>query len=160
MNTIEVRLSVDKKWRLALTALVAIGLFYYYFGYLPMPIWILGGAVLVALPFSLLRRNSEDPCIVLDDRGVFDHRLRVGLIQWADIKRVYTYSLHGVPYVCLDLHELQKYEARRPLSLRLLSNVQRVFGMSPIAISAGSLDMETGLLVRKIQEGCQAAQPR
>ena len=157
MSKIEVRVSANKKWRLVLIAPVAMGLFYYSFGYLPTSFWILGGALLVVLPFSLLSGNGKEPCIVLDDRGVFDRRLKVGVIQWADIKRVYMYSLHGVPYVCLDLRELKKYEARRPVPLRLLSNVQRVFGMSPIAISAGSLDLDSGMLLHKIQEGCQAA---
>ena len=156
MSTIEVRVQTNNTWRLLLVAPVGMALFYYLFGYMPVSFWILGGTVILVLPFSLLRR-SGGPCIVLSDEGILDKRLKVGVIHWRDVKRAYRYSLHGVPYVCLDLHNLKEYEARRPILLRFLSSFQRLFGMSPIAISASGLDLDSEALLSKIHAGCQAA---
>ena len=157
MSTIEVRVQTNNAWRLLLVAPVGMALFYYLFGYMPVSFWILGGAVLLALPFSLLRRTGDGPCIVLSDEGILDKRLKVGIIHWRDVKRAYRYSLHGVPYVCLDLHNLKEYEARRPVLLRVLSSFQRLFGMSSISICASGLDLDSGALLNQIQAGCQAA---
>lgn len=157
MTTIEVRVRANNKWRILLIPPIVIGLFYYLFGYLPVSFWILGGALLVLLPFSLLRGTPEGPCIVLSDRGLFDRRLKVGLIRWVDIRKAYLYSLHGVEYVCLDLHNLESYVERRPAWLTVLASPQRLLGMGPIAIGTGGLDINSRTLLARIQQGCQAA---
>lgn len=129
---------------------------YFFLGYLPVQIWVLGIALVIALLFNALRGQSSGPCIILDEHGVFDKRLKLGVIRWADIRRVSCHSLEGAEYVCLDLHDMKAYEARRPRLLRTLSNVHRVFGMSTIAISTSGLDMDSGTLQHKIEEGCEA----
>jgi hypothetical protein len=142
---------------MALVAFVAMTALYFYLGYLPLVVWVSGLALLLVLLFNLVRGHSDDPCIVLNPQGVFDRRLKVGVIQWADIRRIDSYSLHGAEYVCLYLHDVKTYDARRPLWLRLLSNVQRIFGMSTISISTNGLDIDRATLMQKIHEGCQAA---
>jgi len=157
MTTIEVRVRANNQWRIVLIAPIIFGLFYYLFGYVPLSFWILGGGLLVVLPFRLLSGTPEDPCIVLSDRGLFDGRLKVGLIRWVDIRKAHLYSLHGVEYVCLDLHDLERYVARRPAWLTVLAFPQRLLGMGPIAIATGGLDIDSRTLLAEIHQGCQAA---
>ena len=157
MSTTEVRLRPNHKWRAVLLAPLALGFVYYRLGYLPLPFWIIGGALLLAIPFSFLKGNGAGPCIMLTDAGLLDTRLKVGLIRWADIRRAYRYSVQGVQYICLDLHDMKNYVARRPTWFRLLSNIQRIVGLSPIAIGTGGLDMDTETLLHRIQQGCQEA---
>jgi hypothetical protein len=57
---------------------------------------------------------------------VFDRRLKVGTIQWGDIRRIRAYSLSGAQYISLELHDMDHYESRRPLWFKLISQVQRV----------------------------------
>jgi len=154
---IEVRVQNSNAWRLLLIAPISIGLFYYVFGYLPVVLWILGGAFLIAIPYKVLNPPSREPCIVLNDEGILDTRLKIGVIRWRDVKRAYPYSIQGIPFVCLDLHNLSEYEARRPVLLRVLSNLQRLFGMSPVAISASSLDLDCATLLSQIHRGCETA---
>jgi hypothetical protein len=158
MSTIEIRVRPNTKWRAVLLAPLALGFVYYRLGYLPLPFWIIGGALLLLIPFSLLKGNGEGPCVVLSEGGLLDRRLKVGLIRWADIRRAYRYSVQGVQYICLDLHNMEKYVARRPAWFRVLSNFQRLVGLSPIAIGTGGLDMDTETLLNRIHQGCQAAQ--
>jgi hypothetical protein len=158
MSPTEIRLRPNQVWRPLLIAAVAIVFLYFYLGYLPVFVWIL---LAVTAPFFVYRIirgvNTEDPIIILDEEGVLDKRLKVGVIEWADIRRISCHSLSGAEYISLHLHDTKKYEARRPLGLKLVSQVQRPLGMSPIAISTTGLDVDTDTLANMIHEGCEIA---
>lgn len=140
---------------MGLIALVAMVALYLYLGYLPFTVLLAGGVVSIVLLISALRDDSKEPCIVIDEKGVFDRRLKVGVIRWEDIRRITLHSLSGAEYISLDLHNLNTYEARRPVWLRLTAKTQRLSGMSPIAISTNGLDMERAALLRLIHQGCE-----
>jgi len=59
MTTIEVRVRANNQWRIVLIAPIIFGLFYYLFGYVPLSFWILGGGLLVVLPFRLLSGTQK-----------------------------------------------------------------------------------------------------
>ena len=150
----EIRVRHTNKLRLALVSAAALGAFYFFFGYLPVWAWIGGIVIAIMLVYKAIKGESHDPVITLDEQGIFDRRLKVGVIRWDDIRRAVPHSVQGMEYISLDLHDLKTYEARRPLWLRLLSKGQRVFGMSSVSIMANGLDMHPDTLIHKIQERC------
>ncbi len=158
MSPTEIRLRPNQVWRPLLIAAVGIAFLYFYLGYLPVFVWIL---LAVTAPFFVYRIfrgvNTEDPLIILDEQGVLDKRLKVGVIRWTDIRRISRHSLSGVEYISLHLHDTKEYDARRPLWLKMLSQVQRPLGMSSIAISTTGLDVDTDTLASMIHEGCEEA---
>ena len=131
-----------------------LGGFYLFFGYLPVWAWIGGIVVAIALVYRAIKGESHDPVITLNEEGIFDRRLRVGVIRWDDIRRAVPFSLQGVDYLSLELHDMKTYEARRPLWLRLLSKGQRLVGLSSVSILANGLDMDLHTLADKVQEHC------
>jgi hypothetical protein len=160
MSPIEVRINPSYKWRMALLAFVALAALYFYLGYLPVIAWIVAGALVIVLLFRVVRREGTDPCIILNDEGLLDKRLKVGVIRWADIRRIQCYNLHGGQFISLDLHNSKTYSARRPLWLTLSSQIQRYLGLSSFAINTNGLDVDMNTLVNKIHEGCQTATQR
>ena len=156
MSQTEIRVVPGYKWRMTLLAFVAAGAFYYLTGYVPVIIWVGIGTLGVFLLFGLIRGEGKDPVIILNDEGVFDKRLRVGTIEWSDIRRIRSYNLHGAAYISLELHDVNRYESRRPTWFKLLLQVQRVFGMSSIAISTNGLDMDQTTLWQMLHDGCAA----
>ena len=160
MSPIEIRIRPNYKWRMALLAAVGIAFLYFYLGYLPTVVWVVGIVTVVVLLFRLVRGESSDPCIVLNEQGVFDRRLKVGIIRWNDIRHISCHSLPGAAYISLDLHNTTAYEERRPLWLRLVSQVQRLQGMSSIAISTNGLDVDVQSLINMIHDGCESAAQR
>ena len=154
MSPIEIRVQRLSTWRLLLIFIVApIGL-YLFLGYLPTIIWIVLPIATVAMVVQLIRGQSTEPVIVLDEQGVFDRRLKVGVIDWDDIRRIKSYSLSGALYISLELHNASKYTARRPFWLGAISQVYRFFGKSTISISTNGLDVHHETLVRLLHEGC------
>src|ERR1051325_8535021 len=86
MSPIEIRVVPLSSWRLLLIFVVApVGL-YLYLGYLPFIIWLVLPIALISLLAKLIRGQSKDPVIILDEHGVFDRRLKVGVIEWDDIR--------------------------------------------------------------------------
>ena len=160
MSPIEIRTNPNYKWQVAAIAFIAMSLLYFYLGYLPVMVWVLGGLLVVALLYKVVRGESKDPCIVLDDKGVFDSRLRVGVISWDDIREIKFYDRDGTQYISLELHDAQKYQARQPSWMKLISIVHRVHGMSATSITTNGLNMDRDTLAQKIEEGCERASRR
>ena len=160
MSPIEIRPIPNYKWRMALLACACVVGLYFYLGYLPVILWICGGVAVLLLLYSLVRRESTDPCIVLNDEGVFDKRLKVGVISWDDIRRISLHDLHGAEYVSLELHNAETYAARQPQWLKLASKTQRLVGMSSMSLSTSGLDMDSRTLAGLIHEGCEMASQR
>jgi hypothetical protein len=156
MTPIEIHAqSLKQNWRVFVLVPVAIAGLYLYLGYVPFIIWVAGILVLIAVVFRLITGENKGAIIVLNDEGVFDKRLHVGVIRWEDIRRITSHDLEGARYVSLELHDKKPYEARRPLWLKLLSQVQRVHGMSSISISTNGLNIHHDDLVDLIHEGCE-----
>ena len=157
MSPIEVRVRPNNALRSLVLIVAAFAALYWFLGYLPFIVWVVAPIALIVALVSVIRGQGTDPVVVINDEGVFDKRLKIGVIRWADIRRIKSYSLSGALYISLELHNTQAYESRRPLWLTLVSQVQRLFGMSPISISTNSLDTDHNTLVQKIHEGCGSA---
>ena len=157
---IEIRTNPSYKWRMALVVFGCMILIYFYWGYLPVGLWVFGGLLVVVLLYQAVRDQSKDPCIVLDDEGVFDRRLKVGVIRWDDIYKIKLYDRDESRYISLELNEAQKYKARQPLWMRLISMAHRLHGMSATSISTDGLDMDRYTLAHKIHEGCERVSQR
>lgn len=103
--------------------------------------------------FKLIRGQSKAPIIILDERGVLDRRLKVGVIEWDDIRRIKSYSLQERN----TSHSNSTTRRSMHLAVRSglgQSQVQRVFGMTSIAISTNGLDVDHATLVQWLHEGC------
>lgn len=160
MSPVEIRPVPNFKWRIGLLGVAGtIGL-YFFLGYLPMVLWLCGGVFVAIVVHSAVRGESTDPCIILDDEGVLDKRLKVGVISWDDIRRISLYDLQGAQYVCLELHNAEMYTARQPSWLKLASKTQRLIGMSSMSLSTSGLDMDSKTLASLIHAGCEVASER
>src|SRR5262245_985233 len=150
----EIRVRHTKKLSVALVCAAALAGIYFLLGYMPFYGWIIGVVIAISLIIRTIKGDSKDPVIIIDEQGIFDKRLKVGVIRWADIRRAVPTTLQGIEYISLDLHDMKTYEARRPVWLRLLSMVLRVVNMSPVSILANVIEMDAETIVDKCQEHC------
>jgi hypothetical protein len=155
MSHTEIHLHQPSQWKLALITLGVLIAAYLFFGYIPLILLLAGGVIVIRLFITAIRGEEKvDPVIILDDEGVFDHRLRVGVIRWEDIRRIKSHSLTGGDFISLELHDMKTYESRRPVWFRLYSKVWLLNGMTPIAIMTNHLSVDHKTLLRKLHEGC------
>jgi hypothetical protein len=155
MTPTEISAQPNKNLRMLFLAALAVAGFYLYFGYVPFVAWVVGILLIIVFIFRLVTGEGKGPVIFLNDEGVLDKRLRVGVIRWEDIRRIRSHDVEGATYISLELHDTKPYEARRPLWLKLLSQVQRVHGMSSTSISTVGLEIDHSSLVAMLHEGCE-----
>ena len=97
-----------------------------------------GGAAL------LFARELVDPRprLVIDDRGIFDRTLWVGVIDWHDITDAYVRSAHGHAFICLSLRDPMKYTMRlSPLVHRLVSS-NHTLGFAELSLNLAGIDLD------------------
>lgn len=120
--------------------------------------WIVAVPIIIYLVFQVDRAQSQAPLIVINDEGVFDGRLRMGVISWDDIRRIRSITFaNAFHFISLDLHNKRTYQSRRPLWLRAWSQARRVYGLTPIMITTNGLDIDHDTLIGKLHEGCMEA---
>jgi len=82
-----------------------------------------------------LQAFDRRPRIVIDDRGIFDRTLRVGTIDWADIRRVSLKRSQGQAFICLDLADPPKYTQRLSPLLRRIVQLNRKLGFTDLSLN-------------------------
>ena len=159
MSPTEVRFRRKDVWQGLVFCLVLFVSLYFVLD-LPFLVWVVAAAMIFVLVNNVLRAHSPEPMIVINDEGVFDERLRVGVIRWEDIRRIKSICLNrGLYFISLELHNRKTYESRRPLWLKPWSLAKRLYGLGAITICTASLDIGHDTLVEKLHEGCMAAAP-
>jgi hypothetical protein len=155
MSHTEIYQRRPNQFRLSLLLVGAVIALYLYFGFLSFIFWVIGAIAVVNLLVVAIRgENKGDPLIILNEEGVFDKSLKVGVIRWEDIRRIKSHKLHGQKYISLELDNLATYESRRPIWLRWPGKVFYLLGMTPITIMTRHLDMKHDTLIDKLHEGC------
>ena len=115
---------------------VAVGLFIIinkgnWFGL--VPIFLFGGGI----PIAVWQILDSRPRLIIDEEGVMDRTLGVGRIEWRDIRGAYMASIQGTDFICLELRDPAKYNAR-------LSNVRRALAKANIRL--GFTDFSLNLI--------------
>ena len=87
------------------------------------------------------------PRITIDDKGIVDHMLRYGLIEWSDIegaslKRKSIVGLFANTFMCLQLRDTKKYTDRLPSYVRPLVGLNRTAGGTPVTLNLTGVDAE------------------
>jgi len=125
---------------------------------LTLGLWIVAVPTIIFLVFQVDRAQSSEPLVVINEEGVFDSRLRMGVISWADIRRIRSITFaKALHFISLDLHNKRTYQSRRPLWLRAWSQARRVYGLTPIMITTNGLDVDHDMLIQRLHEGCMEA---
>ena len=61
---------------------------------------------------GLVQGLRPGPRLTIDDDGIHDRSLGVGVIAWSDITRAEPYGIAGNPFIGIDVRDREKYLAR------------------------------------------------
>ena len=86
--------------------------------------------------------------LVIDDSGVWDRTLEVGVIEWPDIRGAFIKTMSGHAFVCLELQDPVKYTSRlSPIVRRTVSLIQSL-GFTDLSLNVAG----TGLNAERVLE--------
>ena len=126
---------------LIILTFVLVGL-YTYCGRMNVLLGLLSASVFLGFITALKQTFDQGPCIVINDEGIHDKRLQMGIICWSDIERVRMHGVGGAYFISLDLSKREQYLSRQPLYLRLSNQIWRVYNVSPVNIRVAFMDIQ------------------
>lgn len=94
------------------------------------------GLGFIALPVMFLRAG---PQVVVNDQGIEDRRLKVGIIRWEDIRSLSIRSVSSAKFLCVDVADPGRYLSRLPRRSRWLVPVSEALGFPALTISFSGL---------------------
>jgi hypothetical protein len=89
------------------------------------------GLGFIAIPLRFFRSG---PQVVINEEGIDDRRLIIGVIRWSDIRSLSIRSLNSVKFLCIELVEPEKYLARLPRWRRSLEWTNEILGFPAMTI--------------------------
>ena len=81
------------------------------------------------------------PRIVIDDNGVLDRTLKVGIINWEDIRSAFLKRSAGQPFICLDLVDPGKYTGRLSPLVRGMVQLNHKLGFTDLSLNLGGTEV-------------------
>ena len=128
-----------------LTTLVMLALLlvavYIYFGRMTFLLWLLSAGVVIGLFLALKQLFDQGPCIIINEEGIDDKRLRMGTIRWSDIERVRMHGVGGAYFISLELSNSEKYLSRQPAYIRISNQVWRFYNVAPFNIKVAFMNV-------------------
>ena len=103
------------------------------FGWLGVCFFSLG---ILAMLRQLMQRGA---LFIIDKNGIEDRRSRLGLIEWADIKRFSITSMKSQKFLGIEVRAPGKYLDRLPKIGRAAAKANRALGFPEITLSFGGL---------------------
>jgi hypothetical protein len=90
------------------------------------------GLGFIVVPVQML---TFGPMVIINEVGIEDRRLRLGMIPWEEIHAITTHSIEGCPFLGLHLRDPGRYLARMPWWKRFIAKSNVSIGYSPFTIA-------------------------
>jgi hypothetical protein len=90
------------------------------------------------------------PRITIDEHGITDRTLKVGLIEWADITGATVYSINATKFIGLDLVDEEKYLSRIPNWQTKMAAANEMLGFHRINLNLAGISINANELAEMI----------
>jgi hypothetical protein len=104
-------------------------------------LWVLSAGILIASILALKQTFDRGPCVIINEEGIHDKRLRIGTIRWSDIERVRMHGVGGAYFISLELLNSEQYLSRQPAYIRMSNQVWRLYNVAPVNIKVAYMDV-------------------
>ena len=125
---------------------------YFYYGRMTFVLWVLSAAAVVGLVQAVRQLSQRGPVIIINEQGINDKRLRVGVVRWADIEGARMHGVAGAYFISLKVANSKQYLARQPIYIRISNPLWRMFDVSPIHIKVAYMDVSAEELFEMIMD--------
>lgn len=122
---------------------------------------LLFGAGTLATAGHLMDRR---PRMILNDEGIVDRTLGMGLIPWSAIQGAYLNSMQKNVFICLEVADYKVYLRRIHVVKRAFARVNRLFGFTPICLNLTGVAADPqevlDLILKRIRAGAEKESSR
>lgn len=123
----------------------------------PSDVW-LGWAMIIffgsGIPIFIWQLLDNRPRLVIDERGVRDRTLGVGVIPWSEITGAYVQSIHGNDFICLELRTPELWVRKLSRMKRAMVSANRALGFTPLFLNLSGVNARTDEVLELIRKRC------
>lgn len=83
--------------------------------------------------------TRTEPRLTIDDAGILDRSLGLGLIRWEDVDDAWAARVSGQPFLCLVLRDPERYLARLGPIKRRLAKMNGALGFTELSLNLSGL---------------------
>jgi len=94
------------------------------------------GLALVVIPLRMFRKGAQ---LIINDEGIDDRRLKLGMIPWADISDVSIGAVRSTKFLCVQLVDKNKYFSRLPKWKVALMSANEALGFPGLTLNFSGL---------------------
>jgi hypothetical protein len=103
------------------------------------------------------RLFDSKPRLIIDDSGIVDNTLGVGLIPWSEILDATVRSLYGNDFICLTLRDPELWLHKLSPTQKALLQVNRALGFTELNINLAGVSANTAQIHELILKMSAAA---
>lgn len=96
--------------------------------------------------------------IIINDEGIFDRTLDVGVIEWRDIEEVYLQSVSGSVFIPLVLEDSNKYLRRTSKTKAKIAAYNEYFGFETVNLNLSGVKTNGEDILEIIEEEIEKRQ--
>jgi hypothetical protein len=144
MEEIKVKYSNKKIWIIFIFSFAVIGL-----GVLILvntPFVLLGWYIILIITAAMLlyiwHLKNYHPRLIINNQGVYDLTLKVGMIPWHDIQNAYIRKNFFQTFICLELKNTEYYLSKLNPLMKKAVKVNVKFGFTPLSINLSGLSAD------------------
>ena len=112
------------------------------------------------IPISIWQILDSRPRLIIDELGVLDRTLGVGLIAWDDIEAAYVRSINGNDFICLELKNAEEYAQKLSKVKRAMAAANRNLGFTDFNLNLSGVDARTEEVFELLMKYCQSSRGR
>lgn len=162
MNPLELRNSFTKYVLLLIASMgfVAGGALIVWKGEAPLVGWtsiLFFGAGVLVFAWQLV---DARPRLVINEQGINDRTLGIGMIPWSEIAGAYVNSINNIDFICLVLRNPEEYRSRLSPVKRFMSPANRALGCTDFIINLAGINVPTPAIFELILKQARLAEDR
>jgi hypothetical protein len=96
------------------------------------------------------------PRLIIDDYGVMDRTLGIGVIPWDEIENAFLRSISGCAFVCLVLRDPEKYTQNFSKVRRAMASANQALGFTEFNVNLAGVNARAEEVFELILKKCAA----
>jgi len=93
---------------------------------------------------------DSQPRLVIDDQGILDRTLGVGLIPWSEITGAYLRSAYGQSFICLETRNHKRWLERMSPVKRAMTYGNKMLGYPALILNLAATGADTSQVLELI----------
>jgi hypothetical protein len=102
------------------------------------------------IPIFAWQLVDSRPRLVIDDQGILDRTLGVGVIPWSEITGAYLRSIHGNNFICLEVRNPERWLEHLSPVKRAMASANKALGFTPLNLNLSAVATDPSQILELI----------